>query len=241
MKSPKHLVLLGLTIAGLPATAATLTSGHVDMIGIAYDGTNFEPHSHAEPNAIVDGNPVGNAPDGVEYAPGDLIVQVNSTTTRASGAEWSLIGVASGVSYNLLHETDIPGKPFVGIGAEELTAGDWLDGEIKIKLTGMTGPAGGHFSLYQGSVTPNFFMSTVDGITAADVFVLDLDVEDHAHFNWGFTEEGTYDLTFEISGTHTVDGPKAASATYSFSVIPEPSSALLGAFGALALLRRRRN
>jgi uncharacterized protein (TIGR03382 family) len=37
------------------------------------------------------------------------------------------------------------------------------------------------------------------------------------------------------------DGAKAATATYNFSVIPEPSSALLGAFGALALLRRRRN
>jgi surface-anchored protein len=70
--------------------------------------------------------------------------------------------------------------------------------------------------------------------------LMDLDDEDHAHFGWGFTEEGTYDLTFEISGTHGVDGFKSATATYSFSVIPEPSSALLGAIGALGLLRRRR-
>jgi surface-anchored protein len=116
---------------------------------------------------------------------------------------------------------------------------------VTVTLTGAAGSgitAGGQFSLWQGSVTPNFFMSTFDGISGADSYTFaDLTAEDHAHFNWAFTEEGIYDLTFEISGTHAGDGFKSATATYTFSVIPEPSSALLGAFGALALLRRRRN
>jgi surface-anchored protein len=130
----------------------------------------------------------------------------------------------------------------VGIGAEELTPADWVDGEITITLTGMTGPSGAIFSLRQTSGgVPTFFMSTLDGISGADAYLMDLDVQDHAHFDWAFTAEGDYELTFEISGTHAVDGFKSAEGTYNFSVIPEPSSALLGAFGALALLRRRRN
>jgi surface-anchored protein len=242
MKRTSLAALIGLSITAIPASAATLTSGHVDFIGIAYDGTDFDPHSHADPDAIVDGSPVGNAPAGEEYAPGDLTVQVYATTGRSAGAAWDPIGVASGETFNFLSETEVAGKPFVGIGAEELTPGDWVNGEITIKLTGMVAPSGAVFSLWQTDAgVPTFFMSTLGGISGADAFLMDLDAEDHAHFGWGFTAEGDYDLTFEISGTHAVDGAKTATATYNFSVIPEPSSALLGAFGALALLRRRRN
>ena len=242
MKSKSLAATLGLLIAALPATAATLTSGHVDIIGIAYDGTDFDPHSHADPEAIVDGSPVGDAPDGKEYAPGALTVQTFLTTTRASGAAWDPVGVSSGESFWLFSETEIAGSPFLGIGAEELTAADWVNGEITITLTGMTSPLGATFSLWQTDAgVPTFFMSTLDGISGSDAYLMDLDVGDHSHFGWGFTAEGDYELTFEISGVHVADGAKSATATYNFSVIPEPSSALLGAIGALAMLRRRRN
>lgn len=241
MKRTSLSALIGLSITSTYVTAATLTSGHVDFIGIGYDGGAFEPHSHVE-GGIVDGTA---RPD-EEFAPGELTVQTSTTSLRSAGAAWDLTGVASGQSYFILHETDIAGKPYVGIGAEELDPADWTS-DITITLTGASGSgfaAGGVFSLAQtpGGV-PTFFMSTLDGISGADVFSMDLDVDDHAHFIWGFTKEGTYNLTFEIAGTHLTDGAKSASAsaTYTFSVIPEPASALLGAIGALALLRRRRN
>ena len=240
MKRTSLVALIGLSLASTHASAATLTSGHVDFIGIGYVAGELEPHSHAHEGAVVDDSTLG---ADTEFEVGDLTVQVYSTTGRSAGAAWDPIGVASGETYNFLSETEVAGKPFVGIGAEELTPGDW-DGAITITLTSATGSgilAGGKFSLWQGSVTPNFFMSTDDGISGADVFSMDLNDGGHAHFGWGFTEEGIYDLTFEISGTHAVNGAETATATYKFSVIPEPSSALLGAFGALALLRRRRN
>ncbi len=235
MKRTSLAALIGLSLTAIPATSATLTSGHVDFIGIGYDGTDFEPHSHVE-DGVVDGNPTIDE----EYEPGDLIVQISTTTTRDAGSAWDPIGVSSGESYFIAPEDEVAGQPFVGVGLEELVSSEWT-GDITITLTNASGSgitAGGVFSLWQGSGAPTFFISTLGGISAADA--ISVPAGDHAHFNWGFTEEGTYDLTFEISGAHAVNGAETATATYSFSVIPEPSPALLGAIGALGLLRRRR-
>jgi len=237
MKRSVLAVLIRLSVSTMSASAATpvLTSGHADFIGIGYEGGEFEPHSHVE-GGVVDGTV---RPD-EEFEPGDLIVQVYATTIRPASSAWDPTGVPSGQSINLLYETDIAGKPFVGIGAEELDPTAWTG--VTVTLTEMVGPAGGQFSLWQtDSGVPTFFISTLGGISIADAYTFDdLEEDDHAHFGWGFTVEGTYELTFKISGTHSVDGFKESlPATYTFNVIPEPSAALLGAMGALALLRRR--
>ena len=232
MKKHSHCLLTFLALMSLPTYAATLTSGHVDFIGIGYVGGELEPHSHVE-GGVVDGIEELDA----EYAPGELIVQVSTTTIRPAGAAFGPIGVASGESYFLAPQSEIAGQPYVGIGLEELDPLEW-SGPITVTLTGATLPVGAVFSLWQDG-GPTFFMSTLGGISASDA--VSITAGDHVHYNWGFTEQGQYDLTFEIAGTHVGDGAKTATATYSFSVIPEPSSALLGAFGALALLRRRRN
>lgn len=234
MKYNAYSLLAVLTLASQPAFSATLTSGHVDFIGIGYDDSNFEPHSHVE-NGVVDGVSV----DDIEYGLGDLIVQISAVTTRAAGAAFDPIGVVSGASYWTATESaDENVLPLVGIGLEELDPLDW-EGDITVTLTGATIPAGAVFSMWKGEVTPLFSFSTLGGISAADS--ISLAPGAHIDFNWGFTEVGDYDLTFLIEGTHAVDGFKSTPASYTFSVIPEPSAALLGAVGALGLLRRRRN
>jgi surface-anchored protein/MYXO-CTERM domain-containing protein len=100
-------------------------------------------------------------------------------------------------------------------------------------------PAGGQFSLARVSLgVPTFYMATLGGIDAGDSY--GLAAGGHAHFDWYFTQPGTYALTFNIAATHVTDGAKAASATYTFEVVPEPSAALLAALAGLAGLRRRR-
>jgi surface-anchored protein len=229
--------ILGALSMSLPLTAATLTSGHVDFIGIGYKDGGFEPHSHAEAGAIVDGIPL--AVD-TEYELGELDLLVVGTSIRPADTEWSPVGVASGLVFWTLPQVEIAGQPFVGVGAEELEPSEWT-GPIRVSLISMSAPLGAQFSLWQTDSfdVPTFFMSTFDGgITAADFF--QIDAGDHAHFGWGFTELGVYDLEFEISGTHAVDGPKSTTATYRFHVIPEPSAALMSLLGGLFLLRRRR-
>ncbi len=233
MKTKTSLSIAGLALSAT-ATAATLTSGHVDFIGLAYDGTEFEPHSHVELFGVVDGQPI----EDVEYAVGDLIIEISATTTRNSGIVFDPIGVAAGEKFWLARQTATSGEPYVGFGLEELVPADWA-ANITLTLTSAVMPADAVFALWQGNVTPTFSMSTADGLSAADA--VSLAAGSHTHYNWGFTKEGTYDLTFAIAGAHSIDGAKSATATYTFSVIPEPSVALLAAIGALELLRRRRN
>ena len=234
----KSTLLLGISLA-LPASAASyLTSGHIDAPAFGYvsnadfaaDNTltqGFEPHmhNHGDPDgAVIDGFTVAMES---EYEPGEvtLVVPESSTTTLNS------------LSYYWLpqDETDAAnnGTPYAGIGIEELSAADWTSGTVTISLVGFTGP--GDIVLWQdGFPNPDiFFDSPGDSRSFA--------AGSHTHFNWGFTAPGDYELEFAISGTHVDDGFQTASGNYTFNVVPEPSStAVLGLFGVLGVLRRRR-
>ncbi len=240
MKNVTTNLLISALASIVQASAATLTAGHVDAIGIGYEGGEIDPHSHAEAGAIVDGLPLDS---GTEYAPGELTILVTTNVLRDANSVWQPVGIGAGVSYWYLPqdaiEADTLGAPFTGIGAEELVPGDWVT-PITLTLTSFTSPVGANFSLWQVDSfdTPTFFMSTADGVSSADHY--DITAGDHAHFGWGFTAPGEYDLTFGFSGEHAIDGVKTATASYRFSVIPEPSAALMGVFGMLLLARRRR-
>lgn len=234
----KSLLIVALLIPVAGHAASLLTGGHMDAPAFGYVSNaevtldplltqGFEPHFHNEGGAngaVVDGA-VQNLDS--EYEPGDLIVVV---------AELSVTTVNS-INYFWLPETEQEATnnstPFLGIGLEELSGGDWVGGTVSLKLLGITGP--GDFLLWQE-----------DGIGGANVFfdsagdTLTLAAGTHTHFNWGFTEKGTYGLEFEISGNHADDGSQSGFAIYTFQVIPEPTAAMLGALGSLALLRRRR-
>jgi surface-anchored protein len=139
-----------------------------------------------------------------------------------------------------LPQADDPAKPFLGIASEELTPANW--NSLTLRLVVASGPAGGHFSLWQSDLfgSPTMKMATGDGISAADT--ISLSVGGHDHFNYGFTQPGIYNLTFQWDGEHAVDGVVSATGTYSFGVttVPESSSTALLALGALALFARRR-
>lgn len=234
-----RILLASPLIASLQA--ATITDGHVDIIGIGYEGGELEPHTHVE-FGTIDGVTFPDNGVGYEYEPGELTFLVPGSTlsNRLPGSQWDPVGIDAGESYYFLSQSstqaDTLGSIFAGIGTEELAPADWST-PISVTLTGKTGP--GEFALAQIILgTPTFHMSTSDGISSADVWAQNAD--EHEHFNWYFTEVGDYSLTFEFAGTHETDGLRTASATYNFSVVPEPSTALLGALGALGLLRRRR-
>lgn len=226
----KLLLLPALTALSLSANAASyLTGGHIDGPAFGYDSlTGFEPHYHNEggaDGAVVDG--VVQTTES-EYEPDELIVVVpyNSTITVSS------------TNYYWLPETETAaannGAPFLGVGLEELDPLDWVGGTVTLTLLSISGP--GDFLLWQdgGLGGPDVFLDS-----ANNTLSFDLAAGTHTHFNWGFTELGFYNLEFQISGEHLTDGPQSGAATYTF-MVPEPTTALLGAFGAIGLLRRRR-
>lgn len=163
-----------------------------------------------------------------EYETDELIVVVPQISTIT----------VSSTYYYWLPETETAaannGTPFLGIGLEELDPLDWVGGTVTLTLLSISGP--GDLLLWQdgGLGGPNVFLDS-----ANNTMSFDLTAGTHTHFNWGFTELGLYGLEFEISGEHVTDGPQSGSATYTF-LVPEPTTALLSAFGAIGLLRRRR-
>ena len=166
-------------------------------------------------------------PEGAEYE-ADAITPVTSLTQSIGGS-----------FYYVFPATENATVPFIGFGTEELSAGDWT-GDLTLSLTGASGP--GSFSLFSidsfGAVST--LMDSSDGFSTVDAITLA--PETHTHHTWAFSQQGSYSLTFQVTGDHVSAGSQSASATYGFSVVPEPSTAglLLGAAAlTLTLVRRR--
>lgn len=216
------------------------TSGHAD-VGVGYDADTkeFEPHWHLGSNAVVNGVPVG---VDTEFEPEDLIGVVQATRLSPSGLS-STLGVADGTLIFAAGSSTY--QPNLGFGVEELDSDDWV-GAITLTLIDWDLPSGADFALYTTniggtSVVDRLFSTYAPGSTdLGNSFTMT--PGDHAHFQWGFTTLGTYTFEFQWSGTHVDDGLITTTASYTFDVVPEPSSALLLGVGGLGLwaLRRRR-
>lgn len=227
----KQLIIALAAASTLTAQAQTvISSGHVD-IGIGYDAGAFDLHVHQE------------EPVDMEYEPGEVVFRIgnNATTVSPGGAHSSFLGPA-GSPFWIVPSAELYDVPFIGFGTEELDSADWL-GNVTLSLASVSGP--GNFSLWRVDSfgAPNLFMSSAPG--AGSPNSLSLIPGSHAHYTLGFTALGTYELSFTASGTHVTDGAiLSGPATYTFEVVPEPSTwALLGlgtaALGWMVANRRR--
>jgi surface-anchored protein len=228
----KTQLQVALIVAGALSAQAQviIANGHVD-IGIGYHDGHLDLHVHQE------------EPVEMEYEPDEVLFRIGNEAFSVSpgGSYAGFLGPAGSPIW-VVSASEQEGVPFLGFGTEELDAEDWL-GNISLTLTSVSGP--GDFSLWNVNAfgVPNLILSSVEGSGAPNS--LSLIPGSHAHFNLGFTAPGTYGLTFEASGTHMTDGfVTGGPATYTFEVVPEPSTwALLGlgtvALGWMASRRKR--
>lgn len=222
----------------------SFTDGHGD-IGIEYDAAEqeLELHWHIEGGTVND-----TFYDDQEFEADEVQAITNllffNTTTgdpigRPDGAAWDGIGNNAGDFFWVLPQGDRAGTPFLGLASEEMgDPTDWSNdgvGAITWEVSNWSGP--GEFSIFQfGSTAPNFFIST-----ANDDLSFNFDVGGHDHFNYSFTELGTYDIEFTVTATHDTAGEISDTANFRFVAVPEPSSALiLGALGLVGMVSRRR-
>lgn len=236
MKTSLHLLAVSLLSLGAAHAAYTYSLGHADF-GIGYDG-GFELHHHVHGGSTVNGSAiVGDA----EFSPGDLVVIVPFITeNRPVGSQYDFLGVSSGIPVWTLPEIENVNKPFYGLGSEELNALDFT-GDLTFELLSVvSAPAGGQFSLWQDNGgSPLVRFATSDGVDGSDSFLLT--PGGHEHYNWSFTEAGTYQLEFRVSGSHNMDGFGSDTQTFTFEVVPEPSKAIFSGIGlGLVFFRRRR-
>lgn len=236
---PRFIICVGALCAMSSELSAQgiYDDGHGD-IGVAYEAGELELHWHIE-GGTVDGSA---RPD-EEFEAEDItavtdLVFFNAATGmdigRPAGSDWDPIGNDAGDFFWFLPQTDNPGTPFIGLATEEMgLASEWST-DLTWEITAYSGP--GEFSIWQSGVSPNFFASTSAGLLSFDT-----NVGIHDHYNYGFTELGTYDIQFTVSATHAADGFVSDTGTLSFLVVPEPSSlAVIASFGLAGLLRRRR-
>ncbi len=198
--------------------------GHGD-IRFHFSGFSLYQTIHIDPQSVVDGEEVGNAPDGVEYLPDEVTTLVPEPSfPRPHGTEWDFVGNSPGDPVWYIPDSQEFDRPWLGVSTQALHLADWTNFSLRLKE--VSGPSGGHFSLSAyGAFAIDPIFSTLDGIDAADQFQPFLG--SHAHYLWFFTKPGAYNVTLEISGLHASAGFLSSAATYQFEVIPEPSSAAM--------------
>lgn len=229
----RQLGLAALLTTGLASQAQTpLYTGHTD-VGIDYDGAlnAWNLHVHYEETDT-------------EYSPPAdalLMVKYDSLTTIPADSLWSFLGTAGGNSW-ILPKTQNPNLLFLGIGAEEIAGGTFVNDEFTLSLKGVSGP--GNFSVFDldSFGDPAVLMNSGDGISSADAVVFPSGT--HSHVNWAFSAPGDYTVTLEATANSALNGATASgNVNYLFHVeaVPEPTTGALAGVGALAFWWIRRS
>lgn len=234
-RSARSAAPLAVALSLACATAAwagpvtTLSAGHVDI---------FE----AEYEELVPGQPelhLGVHNDDGHFEPGDVILEVKNaayrSTTGLPGAITALLGENAWVLPADLEEAAALGV--IEAGVAKVGFPDSNAVTFTLLSAGASNP--GNFVLY--STGNSIRLSTTGGTVGTNSFST---TAGHIHYNWGFSAPGTYTFDMQASYTDPVAGPlQSPVETYTFQVVPEPSTWVLAgtaALGAIGLGRRFR-
>lgn len=188
--------------------ATRLDHGHTDA-GLAYEDGEFEFHIHDEENDV-------------EYGVNEAVLAVGTAAelTIPDEVAYSFLGRA-GYSTWVLPATESEELLFLGLAAEEIETGIFVNDQIRIELVFVQG--NGDFALYSidGLGNPVIHMNTADGYDDQDAFVVQ--AGSHQHLNWAFSAPGTYRVGFRARATLVEGntGIESDVAYYAF-IVPEP-------------------
>jgi len=241
----KTQVILGVIAVGwitlVPVRAeTTISTGHADIFGLGYVNGQLELLIHAELAGTE-----------VELDPASTIIRVNPAGygARPAGTSFDFLGASSSFLWTLPQDAVVAGQRgilFPGVGTEEIDPDVWGSGLITITLKSFGSNPGNLFLWNENEFgEPTLFM---DSTRLTQFNSISQGAGVHEHYIWGFTEEGTYTMVFEATGTAglSVDGGTSQSlssgeVTYKFQVVPEPSSStmlLIGLVGWVATRKR---
>ena len=221
----KHLLTIGLLAASLGSTQSltaapiTISSGHTDIFEAEYEIIGGSPSVH-----------LGVHTDDGHYEPGDVILEVgNAAYTNTTAFNSTIVSLLGSNAWIL--PVDLEEAAALGV-IEAGVAKTGFNGAATFTMLGAGPNNPGNFALFTSGSSIRL-SSTGDTVGTSSFST----TAGHIHYNWGFSAPGIY--TFDMQATY--GGVQSAVETYTFNVVPEPSTyALLGAGSGILLMARYR-
>ena len=229
----KHLLTIGLLAASLGSTQSlkagpipTISSGHTDIFEAEYESIGGSNSVHLGVHWDEPGTT-----NSFHFEPGDVILEVgNAAYTNTASFDSSIVSLLGSNAWILpadLEEADALGVLEAGV------AHTGFDGAATFTMLGAGPNNPGNFALFKSD--SSIRLSSTGDSVGTNSFSISAD---HIHYNWGFSAPGIY--TFDMQATY--GGLQSAVETYTFNVVPEPSTyALLGAGAGILLMARYRS
>ena len=209
----------------------TLSSGHADVFEVEYTQADTNPPTLH----------LGVHTDLTHYEPANVVLQVkNAAYTSTTGLPGDITTILGSSAWILPADTEqaaLLGVLEGGVARANFPVGS---GTLTFTMLGAGASNPGNFALFTSG--NSLRLSAVGDTVQSGTFGL---TSGHTHFNWGFSAPGIYTFDMQASFVDPNYGPvQSAVETYTFEVVPEPSSIALAGLGAAGILaagwRRRR-
>jgi len=200
----------------LASPAVGLDKGHTD-IGIAFEDGEWDLHIHSEETDT-------------EYGPDQAVLQFGGASEQyiSDSLDFRFLGDA-GHSTWVLSQVENENLLFLGLAAEEIADGVFVNNALRVELASVDGP--GNFFVWTADPLgkPQLHFNSADGIVSAQDFY-PLKTGGHQDMNWAFSAPGTYRVGYRVAGTLVAGSQFTQSevAYYTFEVpaaqLPQPAA-----------------
>lgn len=151
------------------------------------------------------------------------IVRTNtvSSVIVPSNPDYAFLGPVGAPIWTLPKSQDF-NRPYLGVSSEEFPEGV-LESPLTFELVSVEGP--GNFFVWDvpgPGLPPIVKMVWTNGVLNPAVDQLTIPVDDHAHYNWGFSTNGLYRVTFRASGTTLAGSSNVVGreVAWAFQILP---------------------
>lgn len=192
-------------VVASPAQAATVDSGHVDVLDIDYSGgavtLDIRTYSPADDDVSPASTPIQLHPL-TDY---DLVVP--------SGTAWKCVGTAASTVYVAPASVGAGDtRVWPGWNAEDVAS---ASRPVTVELVGVSGP--GHVTLYSLTgfpAAPSVVLSS-NATTGCPKSTFAIGGTPHGHANWAFSAPGEYDVTVKAT---VQGGATSGNVVYHFTI-----------------------
>jgi surface-anchored protein len=205
----------------------TISSGHADILEVEYEqvGTD-KPTLH-----------LGVHTDAGHFEPANVLLEVKNSAYSSTSLFLSPITTILGANAWIL-PADLEQAAILGLIEAGVAKAGFPDaGPLTFTMVAAGASNPGNFALFNSSSAIR--LSATGSEVGTSSFSI---TTGHIHYNWGFSAPGTYTFDLKASYTDADFGVlESATETYTFNVIPEPSSStllLIGLVGWVAVRKR---